>query len=70
MTHRDPEFHPAAIEEAAAAAAWYRERSLSAEQGFLAEIDRSAEQIVGRLSLGHRTYTGRADSSFAGSLTR
>ena len=40
-------FHPAALEEAGAAAAWYRERSPRAAGMFLDEIDHIIERIEG-----------------------
>ena len=40
------EFHPAAAAEAAAARAWYAERSSSAAAAFLAEIDLACERIA------------------------
>jgi plasmid stabilization system protein ParE len=38
-------FHPAAIEEAVAAAAWYRERSPVAAKRFIAELNRALDSI-------------------------
>jgi len=46
MIQRDLGFHPAAIDEAAAAAAWYRDRGSSAKEAFLTEIDRAVERIA------------------------
>lgn len=46
MTHTELGFHPAVVDETAAAAAWYRERSPLAEEAFLAEIDRAVELIA------------------------
>jgi plasmid stabilization system protein ParE len=37
--------HPAAIEEAEAAYDWYSERSLTAAQGFLEELERAVEVV-------------------------
>jgi plasmid stabilization system protein ParE len=42
---RQIDFHPEAVSEARAAIQWYRERSHSAANGFLAEIDRAIEKI-------------------------
>lgn len=39
-------FHPAAVEESAAAEAWYRERSEMAAIAFVVELDRALEQIA------------------------
>ncbi|MBS0171358.1 MAG: type II toxin-antitoxin system RelE/ParE family toxin [Nitrospira sp.] len=39
-------FHPAAVEEAQAARAWYLERSISAADSFLAELDHAIEAIA------------------------
>lgn len=38
-------FHPAAVEEAQAARQWYKARSLSAANSFLAELDRGIEAV-------------------------
>lgn len=38
-------FHPAALEESAAAELWYREHSDTAAAAFVAELDRAVEQI-------------------------
>jgi len=38
-------FHPAAVEEATAAHLWYAERSQSAADSFLAELDHGIESI-------------------------
>ncbi len=40
------EFHPEAVAEASAAVRWYKERSDSAADAFLAELDRGIEKIV------------------------
>lgn len=40
-----PEFHPDAIAEAAAARIWYAERSESAGNAFVAELDTAIERI-------------------------
>lgn len=39
-------FHPAALEEADAAAAWYAERSESTPERFLEEVDWAIERIA------------------------
>lgn len=39
------EFHPGARREIREACAWYRERSLAAEDGFLAELRHAVEQV-------------------------
>jgi plasmid stabilization system protein ParE len=38
-------FHPAALEEAVAAATWYRERSPLAAKRFIAELNRALDRI-------------------------
>ena len=38
-------FHPAAVEEAQAARQWYKARSQSAADSFLAELDRGIEAV-------------------------
>ena len=38
--------HPEAVVEAQAAAQWYRERSESAGEAFLSELDRAVEMIL------------------------
>lgn len=45
MTAVSVDFHPGAVEEAAAAAEWYRERIGLVADGFLIEIDRAIESI-------------------------
>ena len=45
MFSRQVDVHPAAVVEARAAAEWYRERSASAANAFLAEIDHAIERI-------------------------
>ena len=45
MSLRQIDIHPQAVAEAQAAAQWYRERSGSAAQAFLAELDRAVERI-------------------------
>lgn len=39
-------FHPEAVEEAAAAHAWYAERSPQAARAFLAELDRAVVSLM------------------------
>lgn len=39
-------FHPAAAREIEEARDWYGERSLSAEQGFLADLNHAVEQVL------------------------
>ena len=46
MPRTPVEFHPAALEEAEAAANWYRERSPEAATAFLAEVRRAVQQIA------------------------
>lgn len=48
MTAPSVQFHPEAVEEAAAAAQWYRERSTIAASAFLSEVDRAIESISER----------------------
>jgi hypothetical protein len=45
MSFRQIDVHPEAVAEAQAAAEWYRERSDSAANAFLAEIDHAIEMI-------------------------
>jgi plasmid stabilization system protein ParE len=45
MSPRRIEVHPEAVAEARAATEWYRERSESAANAFLAEIDQAIERI-------------------------
>ena len=46
MSPRQIDVHPEAVAEARAAAQWYRERSASAADAFLAELDRAVERIA------------------------
>jgi len=46
MPGREVFFHPAAVEEAQAARRWYLERSISAADSFLAELDHAIEAIA------------------------
>jgi len=46
MSARKLLFHPAAIDEAEAAARWYRERSLKAATRFVAEVNQVTDKIV------------------------
>jgi plasmid stabilization system protein ParE len=46
MPDRQVVFHPDAVEEAAAARLWYAERSQSAADSFLAELDQGIESIA------------------------
>lgn len=46
MAQRAVRLHPEAVAEARAAAQWYRERSASAADAFLAELDRAVEEIT------------------------
>jgi plasmid stabilization system protein ParE len=46
MARRQVELHPQAIAEAHAAAKWYRERSTSAADAFVSELDRAMEKIA------------------------
>jgi plasmid stabilization system protein ParE len=39
-------FHPEAAQEVEEASDWYRERSQSAEEGFLAELNHAVEQVA------------------------
>jgi len=39
-------FHPEVAEEIEEARDWYRERSLSAEEGFLTDLSHSVEQVA------------------------
>lgn len=46
MMARDVDLHPEAVEEARAAFLWYRERSESAANAFLSEMDRALAEIA------------------------
>ncbi len=46
MVRRQVQVHPKAVAEAREAAAWYRERSASAADAFLSELDRAVERIA------------------------
>lgn len=46
MSPRQIDVHPEAVAGARAAAQWYRERSASAADAFLAELDRAVERIA------------------------
>ena len=57
MTARQLSFHPDAIEEAEAAARWYRQRSARAAGRFVDELNDAVDRIVGapqRWPLGPR----------------
>ena len=45
MTGKSARIHPAALEEAEAAMAWYGKRSRAAAEAFLNELDRAITQI-------------------------
>ena len=46
MSSGEVDVHPEAVAEARAATQWYRERSSSAADAFLAELDRAVERIA------------------------
>jgi toxin ParE1/3/4 len=46
MTVRQVSFHPDAIEEAVAAARWYRQRSARAAERFVDELNEAVDRIV------------------------
>jgi toxin ParE1/3/4 len=46
MSPQPIDVHPEAVAEAQAAVQWYREKSPSAADAFLAELDRAAERIA------------------------
>ena len=46
MSSRHVDIHPEAVAEAQAANRWYRERSVSAAEAYLAELDRAVEAIA------------------------
>ena len=46
MSSLHVDIHPLAVAEAQAAYRWYRERSASAAEGYLAELDRAVEAIA------------------------
>jgi toxin ParE1/3/4 len=58
-------FHPEAAREVEEARNWYRERSLGAEEGFLADLDHAVEQVASaplrwpRLKVNTRRYVFR-----------
>lgn len=45
MPRRTAEFHPDAVAEANAAAAWYAERNPALRRAFIAELDRAVDSI-------------------------
>ncbi|MGH9454216.1 MAG: type II toxin-antitoxin system RelE/ParE family toxin [Terriglobia bacterium] len=45
MSGKPVEFHPEALAEAEAAAAWYRERSLQAAEAFVRELEDAVSAI-------------------------
>jgi hypothetical protein len=45
MTHLPVGFHPVALDESAAAEAWYRRRSDAAALAFVTELERAVQQI-------------------------
>jgi len=45
ISSRQIDVHPEAVAEARTAAQWYRERSASAADAFIAELDRALERI-------------------------
>ena len=55
------EFHPEAAAEAAAAMAWYGERSRKAAAAFLAELDVACERVAG----APNRYPARVPSDLA-----
>ena len=61
-------FHPDAVEEAQAARQWYAERSQSAADAFLAELDHGIEAISQARSAGHCSSMGLAAISVIGFL--
>lgn len=46
MAHSALIFHPEAAQEVEVAQAWYRERSLSAEEGFLSDLEHAVQQVT------------------------
>ena len=46
MSSQHVDIHPEAIAEAQAATRWYRERSASAAEAYLAELDLAVEAIA------------------------
>jgi len=58
MAHRQVQFHPEAVAEAREAARWYRERSDSAADAFLSELDRAVERIAEAPELSTRYVAG------------
>jgi plasmid stabilization system protein ParE len=51
MSPRRIDVHPEAVDEAQAAAQWYRERSALAADAFLAELDLAVERIAENLEM-------------------
>ena len=45
MAHSRIIFHPEAAREVVEARSWYRERSLTAEEGFLTEVNHAVSQV-------------------------
>lgn len=59
------EFFEEAAAELEEDRSWYRERSESAEAGFLRELDHAIQQVADAPALnGHATLRARADTSF------
>jgi toxin ParE1/3/4 len=58
MTGRPVALHPEAVAEASAAAQWYRERSASAADAFLGELDRAVEKIAEAPEMSPRCVRG------------
>ena len=58
MSSRHIDIHPEAIAEAKAANLWYRERSASAAEAFLAELDLAVEAIAGNPEMWPRYVYG------------
>ena len=64
MPHRHLGVHPKAVEEAAAAAEWYRERSSAVADAFLSELDRAMTQVAEAPIGGLNTFMVLAVSSY------
>jgi plasmid stabilization system protein ParE len=58
MSQRSVELHPGAVVEASAAAQWHRERSASAADAFLSELDRAVEKIAEAPEMSPRYVQG------------
>ncbi|MFI5095992.1 MAG: type II toxin-antitoxin system RelE/ParE family toxin [Candidatus Acidiferrales bacterium] len=56
MAAKPLDIHPAALAELKSAVSWYDERSASAGDGFVAEIDRAIELITAAPDIGKDAF--------------